>query len=124
MKTEHPHYDTKVELYYDNSIPGVGPWWVQEEIKYYSKVADMEIVVPAGFPTDLATVPKIPVIYEVFRDEAVKASIIHDYLYLSKIVSRKMADDIFREAGFASNVTTWKMQMMWAAVRVFGPLYY
>lgn len=121
MKAE---YVTKIVLFYDNSIPGVGPWWVNEEIIYETAAANMTIVVPKGFPTDLTTVPKIPLIYETFSDEAIKAAIIHDYLYVSKIVSRKLADQIFDEAAHASNVPAWKRKIMYIVLRNFGWYYY
>lgn len=120
MKTP---FKTNIVLYYDNSYQDVGPWWVNEEIVYESSVANMTITIPKGFPTDLTTVPKIPFIYEEFANEAIKASVIHDFLYTSKIVDRKMADDIFKEASLASNVPKWKTDIMWSALRVFGGFY-
>ena len=127
MKSENitkAAYITKVVLTYDDSLQGVGPWWVDEEIIYDSDIADLRIIIPRGFPTDLTTVPKIPFVYETFANTAIKAAIIHDFLYTSKIVSRKMADAIFKEASIASKVTNWKIVAMWSALRLFGSAHY
>jgi hypothetical protein len=53
-----------------------------------------------------------------------KAAVLHDWLYQSKIVSRAMADLIFKEAMTILKVPAWQITLMYAGVRVFGWLGY
>jgi len=81
----------------------------------------MEIVVPAGFLTDFASVPRFfwrifPPIGDYWR-----SAILHDYLYSQAcICSRFLADSIFRDAMFADRVPLWLRVPMYYAVRFFG----
>ena len=51
-----------------------------------------------------------------------KAAVIHDWLYTSKITTRRVADAVLREAGKVSGVPAWRRWMIWAGVRAFGHL--
>ena len=44
-------------------------------------IGDTEIVVPAGFQTDYASVPRLPVTYALFGDSGHEGATIHDYGY-------------------------------------------
>ena len=48
----------------------------------------------------------------------------HDYLYVSKVVSRPMADALLREASIATGIASWKAWGLWAGVRVGGWIAY
>ena len=83
------------------------------------------IVVPAGFKTNFASVPRI------FRNiiqqwgKHGNAAIIHDYLYTKDCkpsVRRKIADQIFLEAMKYSKVGFFKRQLMYRSVRIFGEM--
>ena len=87
---------------------------------YESDVAKMTITVPAGFETDLASVPRLPLVYMATGGTADKAAVIHDYLYTNHIVPRDVADAVLREASAVTRVPGWRRWSMWAAVRVFG----
>lgn len=81
------------------------------------------ITVPAGFRTDYASVPNLPVTRYVFpRDgEYVKAAVIHDYLYyIGYRADRKLCDQIFLEAMEVLKVPYWKRITMYRAVRAGG----
>jgi len=77
---------------------------------------------PAGFITDLASVPRLPFVYLVAGNRAHAAAVIHDYLYGSRVVPvRSDADAVFREAmGTDPDVSAWIAWTMWAAVRAWG----
>lgn len=79
-----------------------------------------DIVVPAGFITDLASIPSI--FWSMFppHDEYAKAAILHDYLYETGMVTREEADYIFYEAMGVLDVSKWKRQIIYRAVRLFG----
>lgn len=86
----------------------------------YGLARGFDIHVPAGYVTDLATVPRI--LWAIFpRDgEYAPAAIVHDYLYSSALISKRFADDIFNEASRECGTPTWRRLMMFTAVRIFG----
>ena len=86
---------------------------------YDSIVADMRIVVYAGFDTDLASVPRLPVAC-MFLGIANKAAVFHDSLYRTKKVPRNLADGIFLEAMEVSRIPFSVRTAMYMGVRAFG----
>lgn len=78
-----------------------GTWILIQDLQYQSAIIDDVIVVPAGFQTDFASVPRVPIFYTLFGDRAHRESVVHDYLY--RIDARPSttfneANDIFLEA--------------------------
>ncbi len=83
------------------------------------------IVVPAGFETDLASVPRIPVAYLLAGATANAAAVVHDWLYrngvkFKQITKKEEADNIFYEAMEATEVPLWRRWLMYQAVNWFG----
>ncbi|EOG5721796.1 DUF1353 domain-containing protein, partial [Salmonella enterica] len=78
------------------------------------------ISVPAGFITDLATIPRI--FWTILPPDGkyAKAAIIHDYLYDNALRTKKEADLIFLDGMTVLGVPKWKRTVMYWAVRVFG----
>jgi hypothetical protein len=74
-------------------------------------------VVPLGFVTDLASIPRfarsIISVWEKHR----RAAVLHDYLSVTATVTSAEADRLFFEALEALEVSTWKRWVMWLAVR-------
>jgi hypothetical protein len=97
-----------------------GKWIVMQDLVYQSDVAGMTFTVPAGFPTDLASVPRLPVVYLLTGGKANSASVVHDWIYTNKMVPRHLADAVLREASAVTYVPRWVRDLMWAGVRVFG----
>lgn len=110
--------DLKVEP----AEPGVddGNWRLIADLVYQSDVAQQTFVVPVGFVTNFASVPRIPVVYELAGDTSSEAATVHDYLYTYHPVTRAVADAVLREASAVTDVPAWRRQLMWAGVRVFG----
>jgi len=80
-----------------------------------------EIIVPVGFFTDFASVPRIPIVYALFGNKSHSSATLHDYLYSGFLdISRKDADSIFLEAMESRNQSKWSRRVMWKAVRWFG----
>ena len=101
-----------------------GRWVLCKPLVYESDVAKQTFTVPAGFQTDLASVPRLPVVYLLTGDTARSAAVVHDWLYSSRLVTRKMADAVLREASEVSGVPAWRRWLMWAGVRVGGSSHY
>ena len=87
--------ELSVELLNADSV-----WLVTRPLKYQSDILGY-IEVPMGFQTDFASVPKIPIAYELFGDRAHREAVIHDALYRSDFpgnVSFMTANRVFLEA--------------------------
>lgn len=80
-------------------------------------------IVPAGFVTDFASVPRLPFAYLLTGDTAHMSAILHDHL-CRKLVPSEMtwreAADIFREAMADEGVPGWRRWLMYWAVRLAG----
>ncbi len=98
---------------------GKNEWELTTPLLYRSKLLGRKIIVPVGFKTDFASVPRLPLVYLAFGGIGDKAAVVHDYLYHSAF-DRDLADAILKEALIVCNVPLWKAWMMWAGVRCFG----
>lgn len=78
------------------------------------------IVVPVGFRTDFASVPRP--FWRIIPPWGPysPAAVVHDYLYVSGELSRKEADQIFLELMERLGVEKWKRTAMYWAVRIGG----
>jgi hypothetical protein len=110
----------EVELLNDATNAGRGTWQLLIPLVYQSDVAAHVFTVPAGFKTDFASVPRVPIAFLLTADSAHEAATLHDYLYSTHCVTRSLADAVLREAAIASGVPAWRAALMWAGVRVFG----
>jgi hypothetical protein len=97
-----------------------GKWRLTQPLIYDSDVAKQVIVVPTGFVTDLASVPRVPIAFMLFGDRASEAAVIHDFLYGSHLVAREVADAVFKEASALTGVPWLARQAMYIGVRCFG----
>lgn len=111
---------------YDPARSRARPWRTETECVYLTDVPDVarKLVVPRGYDTDLASVPRVPGVYWRVGNTAVLAAIVHDYLYEFDPHGwgRKVADQVFLEAMTAEEdppaaTTRW---IMYRAVRMFG----
>jgi hypothetical protein len=99
-------------------------WIVAAEYAYQSTEVcpGLKIVVPAGFVTDGASVPRI--LWNVLPPFGLHftASVVHDYLYraLAHLISRKVADKIFLEILKRDGVPAFRRKTMYQAVRKCG----
>ncbi|HEX8570694.1 MAG TPA: DUF1353 domain-containing protein [Caulobacteraceae bacterium] len=110
-------------------------WGLQRDLTYRCEAGEL-ITVPAGFVTDLASIPRW--CWTVLPPDGpwVKAAVVHDFLYATsgtgvwkrrsdgrtraEPYSREEADGIFREALENRGVDPLRRFILWAAVRVGG----
>lgn len=78
------------------------------------------VVVPKGFVTDFASIPRLFWSALPPDGEYAYAAVVHDYLYWSQTRSREEADDILKIAMEDFKVGTVKAGAIYAAVRVAG----
>lgn len=80
--------------------------------------------VPAGFPSDLASVPLLlpGVLHALLGSliESAGAALVHDYLYASGLVPRREADRIFYQALRAEGAGRARATCYWLGVRAGG----
>ena len=95
-------------------------WRLNEPVVYQSDVAGQTFTVPAGFVTDLASVPRLPLVYLLAGGTANEASVVHDWLYSTHVVPRAVADAVLREASAVTGVPAWRRWLMCAGVRIGG----
>jgi hypothetical protein len=101
-----------------------GMWRLGKPLSYSSGVANRVITVPAGFRTDLASVPRLPVIYWLCGGRANKPAVVHDFLYTEGLVARRIADAVFLEAMAVVSVPIIYRVLMWLGVRLGGASHY
>jgi len=101
-------------------IDGKNTWRIDSELRYHSRVAQQTFVIPAGFETDFASVPRLPLAYLLTADTAQQAAVVHDWLYSTHAVDRATADRVFLEAMQETGVPWWRRRLMYAAVSAFG----
>ncbi|MCP4647510.1 MAG: DUF1353 domain-containing protein [bacterium] len=78
------------------------------------------VVAKKGFVTDFASVPRL--FWRILPPfgKYAPAAVIHDYLYFTGVVPRKMADQAFLDGMKILKVPFWKRVIMHRAVRMGG----
>jgi hypothetical protein len=106
---------TSLKLEALSNRPG---WWVLLDDLIWKEGASY-IIVPAGFMTDLASVP--PPFRNVLNINGRSRSpaVLHDYAYRAGHRSRQGADDLFRRALEAEGMGFMR-HVYWAGVRLGG----
>ena len=94
-------------------------WQLVYRLSYYA-VSGEKIVVPAGFDTDLASIPQLFQAVLSVNDRHRAAAILHDYLYTVQDRPREQADALFLEAMKLSGVRFTQRWAMYLAVRIGG----
>ena len=107
-------------------------WVLEKPLAYYSsllksKNKQPQIVVPAGFECDLASVPRIPFIYAAWGGRVHREAVLHDYLYRidsNPVVSFSMANRVFLEAAKLRKKPWYIQWPMFFGVTLGGYFYY
>lgn len=101
---------------------------------YESELFGVSIVVPTGFVTDLASIPRVVWTLIGWTPDGLhrNAAIVHDFIYQrrgrvpaiyispARFFSRKECDQVFKEAMLSLGVSKIKANIMYGAVRTFG----
>lgn len=97
-------------------IHGASEWKLEERLVYRSRYWPELIIVPAGFITDLASIPRIFRALIPQNGKHRLAAIVHDYLVRLDDFDRRLADRIFLEAMEHLGVKRWRRYSMFWAV--------
>jgi len=99
-------------------------WLVAREFVYVTTVklaSSQTIVVPAGFETDFASIPRPLWALLPPTGEYGKAAVIHDWLYRTPgKATRPQADAVFLEAMKEAGVSWFTRTVVYSSVRVGG----
>lgn len=102
---------------------GRARWKLLAELVYHSRLHGL-VIVPAGFVTDFASVPRLPLAYWLTGDTAHASAVVHDYLcrveYSRCRISWSGAAEVFMEAMRHEKVPAWRRALMYWAVRLAG----
>jgi len=84
------------------------------------KINGTTYLVPKGFVSDGASVPRI--FWSIIPRDGVytPAAVMHDWLYKAGVMSKKDADIIFYKIMRECEVPLWKRRAMYCAVKWFG----
>jgi hypothetical protein len=102
-------------------------WRLVGSLWYESDFLRSDVIVPEGFLTDFASVPRVPLFYWLLGDKAHHEAVIHDYLYRFDsvpVVSRADADEVFLEAMRCRKKSVWVRWPMYMGVRMGGGAVY
>lgn len=77
-------------------------------------------VVPLGFQSDGASIPRIFWWFADPAGEFFEAAVLHDYLYNSAIGTKDKADLAFYQTALHFKATTWKAKVAYYAVKLAG----
>lgn len=119
----------KVRPHFDNPLvcskTSAHEWTLYEPLTYHSRIfaecgLGERIVVPWGFSTDFASVPRL--LWNIFPPDGTytPAAVVHDYLYRKTVFPRSLCDAVFLEAMNACRTPWHERTIMWIAVRLCG----
>lgn len=100
---------------------GSGTWRLTGPLVFRS-MHHGTIIVPAGFETDFASVPRVVLAYLLTGNTAHAAAVLHDYLYRTPTerFTRAEADNVLQDAMIATKVPAWRRWLIYTGVRVGG----
>lgn len=100
-------------------------WKLFTSLEYLSNDGFL-IIVPVGFISDLASIPRIlhflPHLDPNGRSR--RAAVLHDYLYFTKQFNLKYSDQILKEALKKEGMNKFTANIYYYAVRLFGRFYW
>jgi len=98
------------------------PFTLIEPLIYTCRLWPAPLVIPAGFQTDLASIPQAlwSVLPPMGKYDA--AAVVHDYLYqlAPRQVTRAQADGVLRDAMAELGVSAWQRWAIYLGVRAGG----
>lgn len=110
----------------DGVAEGRGTWKLIAPLEYQADDGTVYSV-PIGFITDLASVPRIPLLFDIFGDRADLATTLHDWLYSidpvtgrHPVADRETADKLLKEAALSQGCSIEVAEALFLGVRAGG----
>ena len=95
-------------------------WRLNRDLRYLSELVGDFIVVPQGFVTDFASVPRMPVAFLLTGGKGDEAAVVHDWLYSTQAFPRAKCDAVFKEALQVMGYSASTVNLMYSGVRAGG----
>jgi hypothetical protein len=101
-------------------IPNTDTYELAEDLEFSFR--DDVYVVPKGFKTDGASVPRVfwSLSMTPFDPRVIRAAVIHDYIYSSHCIEREDGDRLFRKILLEDGTDPQITENMYRSVRDFG----
>ena len=96
-------------------------WRLTED--YAGEICGYQFVVPCGFITDGASIPRIlwRLCGHPLSTKRFPAALVHDWLYSGNVpCTREFADGIYRDGLVALGFPRWKANLEYYTLRLFG----
>lgn len=110
----------------DVGAQGRGTWQLLPPLIYESELLNDILIVPTGYITDFASIPRLPFAFWLVGGRANIAATLHDWLYTPDaqgnhpVSERAMADAILKESAIAQGCPVWVAYTLYAGVRIGG----
>ena len=107
-------------------------WWSLAPLRYWSDLLGETVVIPAEFITDLASAPRLPLVWLIAGGRGTRSAVLHDFPYQfgywllngdRRPVTRQLSDAVFYESLLADPISGAGRLVaaeMWAGVRICG----
>lgn len=105
----------------DTACSGRGIWRLISPLRYYSEVLGRAVEIEAGFLTDFASVPRVPVAYWLFGDTSHRAAVVHDWLFHHhEVCDEATANRVLLEAMTVERIPAWRRLGIYVGVAIGG----
>lgn len=111
-----------------NAKPKIDWFELTEDCVFKLESGQVLFIIPRGYPTDFASVPRIA--WSIFPPHGLmaNASILHDYMYDNRINEDKLgadqarvfADKLFLAHCLNDGVPMWQAAFVYGIIRLFG----
>ena len=107
-------------------IKGKNKIYLEKTLEYWDNRSKQLFVIPIGFESDCASIPKIlwTIVGHPFQAKSRRPSVLHDFLYTNRVVKRKVADQMFYDALIEEGMEEIKAQAFYLCVRLYGKKIY
>jgi hypothetical protein len=103
-------------------------WALKLRLLYYSAMLDALLEIEAGFETDFASVPRIPIAYTLYGNRAHREGVLHDWAFRRDAINPKTgkpftfmeANKLFLEAMECRGKPWYVRYPMYSAVCAFS----
>ncbi len=91
---------------------------------YVVEARDKHIIVPSGFITDFASIPRWLWSIIAPHGKYSDSTAVHDFLYSTAVFERKLCDQIFYDLSIAGTLSKTESALMYSGIRMFGAGHY
>ena len=91
---------------------------------FYVRLDGFDIVIPEGFETDLASVPRLPLVFFLVGGRGHKAAVLHDWLLYKAMYTKPICDQYFYHALRENGVGLILAKAMYLGVKLGGQSWY